>query len=282
MKSGSSWGLNILLNQGDSLDELIVYKTPFVRDEVTDHISFAKCLKSNAYTYAFYEGDIWIVPLEQKSEPINELQQILTSILERDKFEIKTDMVNLSSVDDERWKQIFIVMLKDSLIQALFQNKNIFVKKLKEYGKIAEAFDPDTSVFTEAQSNIKVVPGICFLRFYPVNLNNVGISIDLTVDVFSPKEEASGFHPLSNSLQKQSYLTRARNKGLLDDSIDNKGSVLYRLSERIHPKICISNKLLDFGMIASFGALEGVEEVATKPGTLAESRIKQKFLDDFY
>lgn len=225
--------LNLILNKRDRLEEIEMWRVKAVRQDLKVGINskaFRNYLLLKGMGHSFYQGFLWLLPLNKQELNEDEVKRILSSQF-RDFGEIQ--FLEFPNFDvEEVWLSVGVVLLRDALRFSLYtkfkERKNIMVRKLRVY---------NTKEILRSWTIVYAILGISLSKIILVDKSNIGILPFLTYELYDNFDQR-----VEDKYERQKYLTMASNCDY--EEFTNR---LNRMVNLVFPlTVYFSNKTLTF------------------------------------
>jgi hypothetical protein len=190
---------NLARNDGDELESVKLWKARLAREDVIeqDDLSLRDRLLSVGIGHSFFEGYMWMVPVDGRTIDEVDLNQAVSRNFRRWEQPEVAIVENLTS--DEIWFQLGLVLLRDAIRYALKekgrQNRNLIIRKLTVFDK--------TQVITSGTYS-QVVAGLTLSRIFRINGNNVALAPHLIYECFDTL-----YKRVDDEFERHRYMTPA-------------------------------------------------------------------------
>jgi len=190
----------MLLNVGDTLEDINVYVVEAVRQDFKEGVSsklFRERLLSEGIGHSFFRGYLWLISLDGNLLTEERVHNVLSELLS--KFgNIRQDVIS-SFNDMDLWLNIGVVLLRDAIRYSLnskFKNRrDIVARKLHVFNK---------REIVGSWKEVYAVLGISLSKIILVDENNVGIFFTLRYELYNFLNMRE-----NNDYLRKRYLTKA-------------------------------------------------------------------------
>ncbi len=164
----TSISINLMLNEGDLLEDVILWRIETVRQNLkVSSERFRKELLRRGLGHAFFQKFLWLCSVSKEDVEKKEIMQIAKEYFKR--FD-EIDVTTTTLTSDELWLDVGIVLVRDALSYTLRTklrgHKDIILMPKRRFY---------SSKFITSGMYTGVIVGISLDKILRVNLSNIGI-----------------------------------------------------------------------------------------------------------